>query len=287
MVTALFFLWAMPNNLNDVLIRQFMKSFQISRLQAGLIQSAFYFGYFCVSMPAAFVLRRFGYRIGLVSGLMLYSFGCFLFWPAAEINRYSFFLLALFVIAAGLAFLETGAASFVTQLGEPETSERRLNFAQSFNPPGTIAGALIGRPVSSTPDLFPTAPTFFPIVRTAGSSWRLRQVAPRKRHLDRSRAVPSRDAVERPPHFVRIPTVADQSENQPLPQSRAAFARVNSSISCQHHQSADHSKKRQQEKDKHIDVHHLTPLRPNSRSPRSRSARLPDSAADHIVLRYS
>ncbi len=144
MVAALFFLWAMPNNLNDVLIRQFMKSFQISRLQAGLVQSAFYFGYFCVSMPAAFVLRRFGYRTGLVSGLLLYALGCLLFWPAAEINRYSFFLLALFVIAAGLAFLETGAASFIAQLGEPETSERRLNFAQSFNPPGTIAGALIG-----------------------------------------------------------------------------------------------------------------------------------------------
>ncbi len=121
-----------------------MKSFQISRLQAGLVQSAFYFGYFCVSMPAAFVLRRFGYRTGLVSGLLLYALGCLLFWPAAEINRYSFFLLALFVIAAGLAFLETGAASFIAQLGEPETSERRLNFAQSFNPPGTIAGALIG-----------------------------------------------------------------------------------------------------------------------------------------------
>jgi FHS family L-fucose permease-like MFS transporter len=144
MVTALFFLWAMPNNLNDVLIRQFMKSFQISRLQAGLVQSAFYFGYFCISMPAAFVLRRFGYRIGLVSGLLLYALGCLLFWPAAVVNQYSFFLLALFVIAAGLAFLETGAASFITQLGEPETSERRLNFAQSFNPPGTIAGALIG-----------------------------------------------------------------------------------------------------------------------------------------------
>ncbi len=144
MVTALFFLWAMPNNLNDVLIRQFMKSFQISRLEAGLVQSAFYFGYFCVSMPAAFVLRRFGYRIGLVSGLLLYALGCFLFWPAAETNRYGFFLLALFVIAAGLAFLETGGASFITQLGDPETSARRLNLAQSFNPPGTIAGALIG-----------------------------------------------------------------------------------------------------------------------------------------------
>jgi FHS family L-fucose permease-like MFS transporter len=144
MVTVLFFLWAMPNNLNDVLIRQFMKSFQISRLQAGLVQSAFYFGYFCISMPAALVLRRFGYRVGLVCGLLLYALGCLLFWPAAEVNRYSFFLLALFIIAAGLAFLETGAASFVAQLGESETSERRLNFAQSFNPPGTIAGALIG-----------------------------------------------------------------------------------------------------------------------------------------------
>ncbi len=143
-VTALFFLWAVPNNLNDVLIRQFMKSFQISRLQAGLVQSAFYFGYFCVSMPAAVVLRRFGYRAGLVSGLLLYAFGCLLFWPAALVNRYSFFLVALFVIAAGLAFLETGAASFITQLGEPATSERRLNLAQAFNPPGTIAGALIG-----------------------------------------------------------------------------------------------------------------------------------------------
>lgn len=144
MVTALFFLWAMPNNLNDVLIRQFMNSFQISRLQAGLVQSAFYFGYFCISMPAAFVLRRYGYRIGLVTGLGLYALGCFLFWPAAVINRYPLFLCALFVIASGLAFLETGAGSFVSQLGEPETSERRLNFAQAFNPPGTIAGALIG-----------------------------------------------------------------------------------------------------------------------------------------------
>lgn len=144
MVTALFFLWAMPNNLNDVLIRQFMKSFQISRLQAGLVQSAFYFGYFCISLPAALVLRRFGYRIGLVTGLLLYAIGCLLFWPAAQANSYNFFLFALFVIAAGLAFLETGAGSFITQLGDPATSERRLNLAQAFNPPGTIAGALIG-----------------------------------------------------------------------------------------------------------------------------------------------
>lgn len=144
MVTALFFLWAVPNNLNDVLIRQFMKSFQISRLQAGFVQSAFYFGYFCLSMPAAFVLRRFGFRIGLVSGLFLYALGCVLFWPAAIVDRYGFFLVALFIIAAGLAFLETGAGAFITLLGEPATSERRLNLAQSFNPLGSITGALIG-----------------------------------------------------------------------------------------------------------------------------------------------
>jgi FHS family L-fucose permease-like MFS transporter len=144
LVTALFFLWAIPNNLNDVLIQQFMKSFQISRFQAGLVQSAFYLGYFFVSMPAAMVMRRFGYKKGLVIGLLLYGAGCLLFWPAAEVQQFSFFLLALFVIATGLAFLETGGSSFITQLGEPETSERRLNLSQSFNPPGTIAGALIG-----------------------------------------------------------------------------------------------------------------------------------------------
>jgi FHS family L-fucose permease-like MFS transporter len=144
MVATLFFLWALPNNLNDILIRQFMKSFQISRLQAGFVQSAFYLGYFLFSLPAALVMRRFGYRVGLVSGLLLYSAGAFLFWPAAYIDRYGCFLLALFVIAAGLAFLETGAGAFIAQLGDPSTSERRLNLAQAFNPPGTIAGALIG-----------------------------------------------------------------------------------------------------------------------------------------------
>jgi FHS family L-fucose permease-like MFS transporter len=143
-VTSLFFLWALPNNLNDILIRQFMKSFEITRLKAGLIQSAFYLGYFTFSLPAAFVLRRFGFRIGLVTGLGLYGVGALLFWPAALIDGYAAFLFALFVIAAGLAFLETGAGSFITLLGDQSTSERRLNFAQAFNPPGTIAGALIG-----------------------------------------------------------------------------------------------------------------------------------------------
>ncbi len=111
LVTSLFFLWGIPNNLNDVLIRQFMKSFEISRFQAGLVQSAFYMGYFVLAMPAALLMRRFGYKLGILSGLVLVGCGCVLFWPAAVVAKYSFFLLALFVIASGLSFLETAAAT--------------------------------------------------------------------------------------------------------------------------------------------------------------------------------
>jgi FHS family L-fucose permease-like MFS transporter len=144
LVTGLFFLWAIPNNLNDVLIRQFMKSFEISRLQAGLVQSAFYLGYFCFSIPAALVMRRFGYKTGLITGLVLYASGTFLFLPAASARSYPLFLMALFVIASGLGFLETGANPLIAQLGEPESSVRRLNFSQAFNPIGSICGAMIG-----------------------------------------------------------------------------------------------------------------------------------------------
>jgi MFS transporter, FHS family, L-fucose permease len=144
LVTGLFFLWGIPNNLNDVLIRQFMKSFEITRFKAGLVQSAFYFGYFLLSMPAALIMRRFGYKAGLVTGLFLYAAGTLLFWPAALAQSYGFFLFALFVIASGLAFLETGASPFIAQVGDPATSERRLNFSQAFNPLGSIAGVLVG-----------------------------------------------------------------------------------------------------------------------------------------------
>ncbi|MFL6354875.1 MAG: L-fucose:H+ symporter permease [Bryobacteraceae bacterium] len=144
LVTALFFLWGIPNNLNDVLIRQFMKSFEISRFQAGLVQSAFYLGYFCFSIPAALIMRKFGYKTGLVAGLFLYAAGTLLFWPAATVRDYGFFLFALFVIASGLAFLETGASPFIAQLGDPGGSARRLNFCQAFNPLGSIVGVLAG-----------------------------------------------------------------------------------------------------------------------------------------------
>jgi FHS family L-fucose permease-like MFS transporter len=144
LVTFLFFLWAIPNNLNDVLIRQFMKSFAISRFQAGLLQSAFYLGYFLLATPAALLMRKFGYKAGFVVGLLLLASGAFLFWPAALVGRYGFFLFALFVIASGLSFLETASNPFIAQLGSPETSERRLNFVQAFNPIGSITAVLIG-----------------------------------------------------------------------------------------------------------------------------------------------
>ncbi len=144
LVTALFLLWGIPSNMNDILIKQFMKSFEMTRLKAGLIQSAFYMGYFVLSMPAALLMRKYGYKAGLVTGLFLYSTGTLLFWPAALVRQYGLFLLALFVIASGAAFLETGANSFIALLGDPRTSERRLNFSQAFNPLGAVTGVFVG-----------------------------------------------------------------------------------------------------------------------------------------------
>lgn len=144
LVTSLFFLWALPNNLNDILIPQFMKSFELNRLQAGLVQSAFYLGYFLLAIPAALVMDKYGFKAGLISGLLLFATGCFLFWPAALAGKYLFFLGALFIIASGLAFLETGSNSFIAMLGDPDRSEQRLNLSQSFNPLGSITGVLVG-----------------------------------------------------------------------------------------------------------------------------------------------
>lgn len=144
LVTALFFLWGIPNNLNDILIRQFMKSFEINRLEAGLVQSAFYLGYFLVAFPAGRLMNRIGYKAGILIGLSLYGAGCILFWPAALVARYWFFLMALFVIACGLAFLETASSPFIVQMGSTRNAEQRLNLSQSFNPLGSITGTLVG-----------------------------------------------------------------------------------------------------------------------------------------------
>jgi FHS family L-fucose permease-like MFS transporter len=144
LVTALFFFWGIPNNLNDILIKQFMKSFELNRLEAGLVQSAFYLGYFMISIPAAMLMRKYSYKHGLVIGLLFFGLGTMLFYPAALSGQFIYFLLALFVIATGLGFLETGANPFIARLGDPVAAERRLNFSQAFNPIGAITGVLIG-----------------------------------------------------------------------------------------------------------------------------------------------
>ena len=145
MVTVLFFLWGMSNNLTDILIQQFRKSFELSTFSAQLVSTANFTGYFCMAIPAALVMRRWGYKAGMIIGLCLFGTGMVLFWPAAVSGQYVPFLIALFAVGCGASVLETAANPFMAQFGPPPTSERRLNFAQSFNPPGTILGVWIGR----------------------------------------------------------------------------------------------------------------------------------------------
>jgi MFS transporter, FHS family, L-fucose permease len=145
MVTVLFFLWGMSNNLTDILVQQFKKSFELSTFSAQLVSTANFTGYFCMAIPAALVMRRWGYKTGMIIGLCLFGLGMVLFWPAAVSGTYGPFLIALFAVGCGASVLETAANPFMAQFGPPPTSERRLNFAQAFNPPGTILGVWIGR----------------------------------------------------------------------------------------------------------------------------------------------
>jgi len=144
LITSLFFLWAIAHNLNDILIKQFQKALDLNRGQAGFIQFAFYLGYFIMAIPAGLIMKKFGYKKGIITGLLLYAAGAILFFPAAEIRIYGFFLFALFIIASGLTFLETAANPYVTKLGNPDFAERRLNFAQAFNGLGSIIAPAIG-----------------------------------------------------------------------------------------------------------------------------------------------
>jgi len=144
LVTVLFFIWGMSNNLTDILVQQFKKSFELSPVEAQLVQTAIFFGYACMALPAAFFMRRYSYKAGIVVGLCIFSAGTLLFYPAARLGSYTPFLLALYVVGCGSATLETAANSFIAQMGSPETSERRLNFSQSFNPLGNITGVTIG-----------------------------------------------------------------------------------------------------------------------------------------------
>jgi len=145
LITSLFFCWGIANALNDILIPQFKKSFQLSDLESGFVQSAFYAGYFFLALPAAAIMQRFGYKFAIVLGLVLSALGAFAFYPAAALLRYAPFLAALFILAAGLAFLETSANPLMTVLGDPRRAALRLNFAQAFNPLGCLVGIWIGQ----------------------------------------------------------------------------------------------------------------------------------------------
>lgn len=145
LVTSIFFMWGVANTLNSILIKQFQKSFDLSDFQSGMVQAAFYMGYFLLAIPAAQLMKRHGYKAAIITGLVLYGVGALMFYPAGEIKVYGVFLFSLFVIASGLAFLETASNPFVAILGPVESSEKRLNLSQSFNSLGAIMGIVIGR----------------------------------------------------------------------------------------------------------------------------------------------
>ena len=144
LVTSLFFLWAFLHNLNPILIPHLKKACQLSDTQSALIDSAVYLGYFLMALPAGWFMHKYGYKKGILLGLLLYGIGTLLFVPAASSRSYLFFLAALFIIASGATFLETVANPYITKLGPKETSEQRLNFAQSFNGVGAFLAPIIG-----------------------------------------------------------------------------------------------------------------------------------------------
>lgn len=144
LITVLFFLWGFAHNLNPILIPHLKKACQLTDLQSSLIDSAFFVGYFVTAIPAGLLMKRYGYKIGIITGLLIFALGAFLFYPAAETRVFGFFLLALFVIATGLTFLETAANPYVTVLGEPSSATQRLNLAQSFNGLAATVAPLLG-----------------------------------------------------------------------------------------------------------------------------------------------
>lgn len=144
LITSLFFLWGVAHSILDVLNKHFQDTMEITRTRSALIQAVVYGGYFVMALPAGRLIRRFGYRTGVLTGLVLYGLGALLFIPGGRIGSFEFFLLALFVIGCGLTCLETASNPYVTVLGDPEGSERRINLAQAFNGLGWICGPLVG-----------------------------------------------------------------------------------------------------------------------------------------------
>ena len=144
LITSLFFLWGFAHSILDVLNMHFQDSLQISKTGSALVQAMVYGGYFLMAIPAGKIISRWGYRTGVITGLLLYGAGALMFIPGAYIMTFWFFLMCLFIIGCGLTCLETAANPYVTVLGDPESAERRINLSQSFNGLGWIVGPLVG-----------------------------------------------------------------------------------------------------------------------------------------------
>jgi len=144
LITSLFFLWGFAHNLDPILIPHLQKSFTLTTTQATLVDSAVFIAYFIMAIPAGLIMKRFGYKAGIIVGLLFFATGCFLFVPSANYQSYDYFLIALFVIACGLTILETAANPYAAALGDPATSTQRLNLAQSFNGLAAALAPVIG-----------------------------------------------------------------------------------------------------------------------------------------------
>ena len=140
LVTSLFALWGFANDITNPMVAAFQTLMELTAAKASMVQFAFYGGYATMAVPAALFIRKFSYKSGILLGLALYAIGAFLFMPAAEMQSFTFFCLSLYILTFGLAFLETTANPFILSLGAKETSTRRLNMAQAFNPMGSLCG---------------------------------------------------------------------------------------------------------------------------------------------------
>ena len=145
LVTVLFLLWGLANNMTDTLLSAFKRIMSMSDAQTSLIQFAFYGSYFCFALPAALYIRKYSYKSGVILGLCLYAAGAILFFPASKTASYAFYLAAIYIMAGGCSILETTANPYILSMGAPQTATRRLNIAQSFNPLGSITGILLSQ----------------------------------------------------------------------------------------------------------------------------------------------
>jgi FHS family L-fucose permease-like MFS transporter len=145
LITSLFFMWGLANNMTDTLLAAFKKIMSMSDFQTSLIQIAFYGAYFCFALPAALFIRKFSYKSAVLLGLLLYAGGCFLFYPASVTANYASYLFAIYILAGGCSILETSANPYILTMGPEENATRRLNLAQAFNPIGSISGILLSQ----------------------------------------------------------------------------------------------------------------------------------------------